>query len=268
MLEQLPGLNELWAETLGDPRICVAILDGPVERSHRSLAAAKLTELESLVSGVADQGPASQHGTHIASVIFAQHHGPIKGIAPDCHGLIVPVFSDGRDGSIVPSSQIDLARAITRAVQQGAYIINISGGELTPSGIAHPILADVVRNCGTKGVLIVAAAGNDGCDCLHVPAAAPIVLAVGAMDSQGSPLESSNWGSSYQFQGILAPGENVRGAVPGGGATSATGTSFATPIVSGVAALLLSLQLKRGQKPNPHAVRAAFSVVHLDAKIN
>ena len=164
------GLRELWAETLGDPKICIAVLDGPVDQSHSSLAGADLSRIETLVSGVADRGPSSQHGTHIASVIFGQHDGPIKGIAPRCRGLIVPVFKDGDGGSIAHCSQVDLARAINQSVQAGAHIINISGGELTPSGTAHPLLADAVRDCTKRGVLIVAAAGNEGCDCLHIPA--------------------------------------------------------------------------------------------------
>jgi cyanobactin maturation PatA/PatG family protease len=106
--------------------------------------------------------------------------------------------------------------------------------------------------------LIVAAAGNDGCDCLHVPAALPNVLAVGAMDRQGNPMDFSNWGEIYQQQGILAPGEQILGAKPGGGTTALNGTSFATPIVSGVAALLLSLQVERGEPPDPQKVRAAI----------
>lgn len=234
----IAGLEELWAETLGDSRICVAILDGPVDQSHPSLAAANLTRLETLVSGVAGQGPASQHGTHIASVIFGQLDGPIKGIAPQCRGLIVPIFRDGAQGSIAPCSQLDLARAITQAAQAGAHIINISGGEFSPSGTAHPLLVDVVENCAEDNVLIIAAAGNEGCECLHIPGALPSVLAVGAMNSQGLPLEASNWGERYQTQGILALGENIQGASSGGGTVMHSGTSYATPIVSGIAALL------------------------------
>jgi hypothetical protein len=145
-----------------------------------------------------------------------------------------------------------------QAVQEGAQIINISGGQFSPSGHAHPLLADAVRNCADNGVLIVAAAGNQGCDCLHIPGAMPSVLAVGAMDSRGDPLEFSNWGNAYQSQGVLAPGEDILGAVPPSGTARRTGTSFATPIVSGVCALLLSLQHRRGNPANPKAVRAAI----------
>jgi cyanobactin maturation PatA/PatG family protease len=257
-IEEIPGLKGLWTETLGDPQICIAVLDGPVDHSHPSLAAANLAQLETLASGTANQGPASQHGTHIASVIFGQYDGPIKGIAPRCRGLSVPIFSDGPDGSIAPCSQLDLARAIIQAVEAGAHIINISGGELSPSGSAHPLLADAVQKCASRDVLIVAATGNEGCDCLQIPGALPSVLAVGAMNAQGLPLEFGNWGTMYRTQGILAPGENIVGAKPGGNAVAQSGTSYATPIVSGVAGLILSLQLKLGRQPDPQAVRAAM----------
>ena len=81
-----------------------------------------------------------------------------------------------------------------------------AGVKFSPSGTAHPILANAVRDCASRGVLIVAAAGNDGCECLHIPGALPSVLAVGAMDSTGGPLRFSNWGTRYLTQGILAPG--------------------------------------------------------------
>ena len=167
IVSALPGLDSLWAESIGNPDVCVAVLDGPVDLSHPCFDSAKLTRLETLVSGVADEGAASSHGTHVASVIFGQHGGPIRGIAPGCRGLIVPVFSDGTGGSLAPCSQIDLARAITQAVQHGAHVINISGGQFASSGEAHPFLNNAIQLCADSGVLIVAAAGNDGCECLH-----------------------------------------------------------------------------------------------------
>lgn len=254
-ISELPGLDLLWSETKGDSEICVAILDGPVDQSHPCFDNAKLTRLQTLVSDEASTGLMSGHGTHITSVIFGQHSSSVRGIAPGCRGLIVPVFSDYHTNSL---SQIDLARAINQAVEQGAHVINISGGQLSQTIEADPMLANAVRFCHDKGVLIVAAAGNNGCQCLHVPAALPSVLAVGAINTQGLPFDFSNWGDAYQTQGILAPGENILGAAPGGGTALKSGTSFATPIVSGIVALLLSLQLQQGEKPNPHAVREAI----------
>ena len=255
---KLSDLRSLWNLTVGDPRICIAVLDGPVNQSHSCFQNAQLSQLTTLTSGVANQGIATQHGTHVTSIILGQHSSSVQGIAPNCRGLIVPIFGDGAGDRLAPCSQIDLARAITQAVEQGANVINVSGGQLTASPESDQLLANAVRLCQEKNVLIVAAAGNDGCECLHLPAALESVLAVGAMDSQGHPLNFSNWGKAYQNQGILALGENILGATPDGGTTLRSGTSFATPIVTGIVALLLSIQLQRGEKPDPHRVREAI----------
>ncbi|MFM6216707.1 MAG: S8 family peptidase [Dolichospermum sp.] len=249
-------IQELWNLTRGDSQICVAVLDGLVDQSHNCFNAANLTRLPTLIQGEATaNGVMSGHGTHVASIIFGQHDdSELQGIAPQCRGLIVPVFSDNNR----KLSQLDLARAIEQAVNAGAHIINVSAGQLTDNGEAEGWLDRAVQLCKDHNVLIVAAAGNDGCECLHVPASLPTVLAVGAMNDQGKPIDFSNWGESYQNQGILAPGENILGAKPGGGTQKLSGTSFATPIVSGVAALLLSLQVQRGEKPDPAKVRGVL----------
>ena len=74
---RIHGINELWEETLGDPGVCVAILDGPVELSHPSLVGAKLTQIETLASSGLDSDSALRHGTQITSIIFGQHNGPV-----------------------------------------------------------------------------------------------------------------------------------------------------------------------------------------------
>lgn len=254
-MTNIPGLKKLWTETRGDPKICVAVLDGIVDQDHPCFDGADLTRLPSLVLGDANaNGSMSAHGTHVASVIFGQHDSPVTGIAPQCRGLVIPVFADER----LKLSQLDLSRAIEQAVNHGAHIINVSAGQLTDEGEAETWLEKAIELCQANNVLLIAATGNDGCECLHVPASLPSVLAVGAMDDQGKPVDFSNWGEAYQQQGILAPGKDILGAKPGGGTTRLSGTSFATPIVSGVAALLLSLQLKRGEKPDPQKVKTAL----------
>jgi cyanobactin maturation PatA/PatG family protease len=254
-MTNIPGLKKLWSETRGDPKICVAVLDGIVDQNHPCFDGADLTRLPSLVSGEASEnGSMSTHGTHVASIIFGQHDSPVTGIAPQCRGLIVPVFAD----ESLKLSQLDLSRAIEQAVNNGANIINVSAGQLTDAGEADTWLEKAIQLCQENNVLLIAATGNDGCECLHVPASLPTVLAVGAMDDQGKPVDFSNWGDAYQKQGILAPGKDILGAKPGGGTIRLSGTSFATPIVSGVAALLLSLQIKRGEKPDPQKVKNAL----------
>src|SRR5262249_27839239 len=150
--------------------------------------------------------------------------------APHCRGLVVPVFASGADGQLTPCSQIDLARAIVQAVGHGAQVLNVSGGQFAPGGVAHQFLADAVRYCAAEAALLVAAAGNEGCACLHVPAALPSVLTVGAMDRAGRPLGFSNWGEAYRAQGVLAPGEDLPGAEPGGGVMTGSGTSLAAAV--------------------------------------
>jgi cyanobactin maturation protease, PatA/PatG family len=254
-MTNIPGLKKLWSETRGDPKICVAVLDGIVDQNHPCFIGADLTRLPSLVSGEANaNGSMSAHGTHVASIIFGQHDSPVTGIAPQCRGLIIPVFAD----ESLRLSQLDLSRAIEQAVNNGANIINVSAGQLTDAGEAEKWLEKAIELCQENNVLLIAATGNDGCECLHVPASLPTVLAVGAMDDQGKPVDFSNWGDAYQKQGILAPGKDILGAKPNGGTIRLSGTSFATPIVSGVAALLLSLQIKRGEKPDPQKVKNAL----------
>ncbi|MGQ0794543.1 MAG: S8 family serine peptidase [Deltaproteobacteria bacterium] len=256
---EILGLRELWAETLGDPRISVAILDGRADMSHPSLAGANLAEIKTLASDAAIRGGHSlRHGTHVASLIFGNHTGGIWGIAPLCRGIIAPVFQDSARGGISVASELDLARAITQALEAGASVINISGGELSDASVTSPILASVIGRCQKRGALVIAAAGNDGGAYHHIPAAMPETLVVGAMDWQGEPAKFSNWGAKYRLRGVLAPGVDIPGATAGGGSATQSGTSYAAPVVSGVAALLLSLQIKYGMKPNPEAVKKAI----------
>jgi len=266
-MQPSPDLQSLQAKTQGDPQICIAILDGLVDTSHACLQGANLERISTLVRGEASaKGQMSAHGTQIASIIFGQPGSEIEGIVPRCRGLVVPIFADDRR----QVSQLDLARAINQAVEAGAHLINISGGQLAEAGQAEHLLDRAVRSCQENNIVIVAAAGNDGCNCLHVPAALPAVLAVGAADENGNPLDSSNWGDLYRTQGIIAPGTQILAAKPGGGTTRSTGTSFATAIVTGVAALLLSLQRQQQQQLDPTRIRQALldSALPCDAPDN
>ena len=245
-------------KTLGHPDICIAVIDSRADLAHPCFAGAQLQEVMPVWLRSVMGPSGASHGTHVTSVIFGQPGGPVEGIAPLCRGIVIPVYGETEGGDLRPCSQEDLARAISLALQAGAHLINISGGELIEPGDVDPFLAQVVRSCEQQDVMVIAAAGNDGCECLHAPASLPTVLAVGAADARGQPMPFSNWDESLASHGVLAPGESVQGAVPGNGVALKNGTSFACPIVTGMAALLFSEQKLRGVKPSARAVRDAI----------
>jgi cyclic patellamide precursor peptide PatG/subtilase family protein len=257
-ITSIPGLPALWKAAKGYADICIAVIDGAIDYSHHCF---KKAALQPAVSHGWQNFPnndvAYEHGTAVASIIFGGHNGPVKGIAPDCKGIGITVFRE-EGGKLAPCSQLDLARAIQVAVEKGAHVINISGGEFSTSGKAEPLLADTIEKCFKQGILIVSAAGNDGCECLHVPASEQSTLAVGAMNEYSLPLSFSNWGSAYRRNGLLLPGKDIVAAVPGNNTALKTGTSFATPIASGIAALLMCLQVKNGCPPDGRLIYEAL----------
>ncbi|PZQ19159.1 MAG: hypothetical protein DI565_01895 [Ancylobacter novellus] len=214
----------------------VGVVDGTPDLASPDLDGVDLA-LEALMlpDGAAEP---DAHGTEIASLIF----GRAFGLAHGARGLALPIFfrrpGDGRIGA---ASQMDMARALTLAAERGCDVVNVSAGQKASSPEAARHLTDAVALCAERRVLVVAAAGNDGCPCIHIPAAMPSVLAVGAMDDDGAPLEPSNWGSAYAADGLLAPGGELETVSTGGAAVRRSGTSFATAVVSAVAATLLSI---------------------------
>jgi len=253
------GLTALWRKTTGDQRICIAVLDGPVDLTHNCFRGARLNVINQFFTSKSLTVEAARHGTHVSSILFGQHDSQLFGVAPGCNGLIIPIYQVSAAGRIAPCPQETLAAAIVTAVNAGASVINVSGGELATNRGVAPQLFDAISLCREKDVLIVGAAGNDGCDgCVHIPAALPTVLAVGGMDQRGRPMPDSNWGRIYSTQAVLTLGEDVPVAEPFGGITTASGTSFAAPIVSGIAGLLLSLQRAMNRSPTPSAVREAL----------
>ncbi|MCX5980649.1 MAG: PatA/PatG family cyanobactin maturation protease [Nostocales cyanobacterium LacPavin_0920_SED1_MAG_38_18] len=197
----------------------------------------------------------SSHATHISSTILGQHGTPAPGIAPLCTALNIPI-SFANDDFISP---INLTHAINTAWQWGANIIHIAACHPTQTGVAPDLFARAVKQCQDNNMLIVAPGGNDKGECWCIPSILPGVITVGAMRDDGQPFKFSNYGGEYQNKGVMANGENILGAQPGTEEPiRQKGTSCAAPIVTGISALLMSLQLQRGEQPNAEAVREAI----------
>ncbi len=130
-------------------------------------------------------------------------------------------------------------KAINYAVDNNADIINYSGGGAEFSAGEYAAL----KRAESKGILIVAAAGNERSDAdrnLYFPAAYTLsnIISVTAIDERGQVLPSSNWGVKKVH--IAAPGQSILSTLPGHGYGFMTGTSQATAFVSGIAALIMS----------------------------
>ncbi len=241
-LDKITSLKELWTVTKGDREICIAVLDGPVDLKHTSLKDAKLRKIDQLNLSKKIR---SHHGTAITSIIFGNPDGPITGISPNCQGLILPIYQESENGKLRSCTQEELARAIELALSYGAHIINCSGGERGLRENIHPSLHKAVKACEEKGCLIIAPTGNDGQELSYIPAVLPTVLAVGSMDSKGTASKFSNWGAVYKKNGILVPGEDILGATVTMNPSTVSyfsATSFTTPILSGISALLATVQ--------------------------
>jgi len=252
--DSLEGIETLWNETKGNPDVVVAILDGPVDVSNSSLEKANITQIDSSENNAVK----SFHGTFVTSLIFSDHTSSVYGVAPDCKGLVKRIYHENQDGSLISCTQADIAQGIFAALDKQANVINISGGEILNDGDEIiPILKNALDQCEHKGVLVVAATGNEGSEHLHIPASYHTVLAVGSMNQNGEPSSFSNWTKDSAKHGILATGEDVVGSIPNAPESimKLQGTSFSTALVSGVAALLASLQKKHGLKKDLLSVR-------------
>ncbi|WP_317855762.1 S8 family serine peptidase [Chakrabartyella piscis] len=176
------------------------------------------------------------HGSHVAGIVAAKKDdaNDVYGVAPDATLMIIK--GDYVEGSQHYFTMSSLATGIKHAVDKGANIINMSLGTSTePVGTA---LKEAVDYAVANGVLIIAASGNSSVESVSYPAAYDGVIAVSAVDS------SLNFATSYSNYGdaidISAPGSGVYSANYNGGYTTKSGTSMASPMVAGVAALVLS----------------------------
>jgi subtilisin family serine protease len=207
--------------------VLVAILDTAVDLQHPALAGLAISQIN-LVSDEADDGLGSYsgHGTAVASIIAGTEQ--VKGIAPAVELLSVGVLGSYGEGDV-----FTVAQGIVAAVDEGADIINLSLG--APGG--SRLLAQAVAYAHENGVMIVAAAGNDGIGAVNYPAQYEEVLAVTAVDATGKYVHFSNYGHAVD---IAAPGIGIAAAWGEDDVISFSGTSAAVPFVSGTLAALLA----------------------------
>ena len=261
--------GDAWPRATGRG-VVVAVIDSGVDFSHPDLAANRWTNpAETCGNGVDDDGNgfvddchgwdfgyddptpfnpgAHAHGTHVAGIVAAEANNGIgvAGVAPNATimDLNVGTLTASGQPSITSSA---LARAIRYAADNGADVINLSLG--TPPGTPRSALSIVdsaIVHAGNQGVLVVVAAGNDSVslDAASVWPASydfPHVLTVSATAPDETLASFSNYGSVVD---LAAPGHVILSTAPAanGNYLFMSGTSQATPVVAGVAALRLEL---------------------------
>ncbi len=229
-----------WDMATGSSSVIIAIVDTGIDLTHPDLNCAdKLMTGWNFVAGNNTPNDDNGHGTHVAGIAAAcgNNGAGVAGVAWGVRLMPVKVLDSGGSGYYS-----DIAAGITYAVDNGAKVVNLSLGGAGSS----TTLADAVQYAHDHGVLVVAAAGNcaqGGSACgnlsnpIMYPAAYPTVLAVAATDS------GDNWASFSEhrsYVGVAAPGVSIYSTLRGGGYGSMSGTSMATPYVSGLAGLLWS----------------------------
>ncbi|WP_139489006.1 S8 family peptidase [Brevibacillus dissolubilis] len=210
--------------------VIVAVADTGVDFTHPDLSE-RVLDGYNTVDDNYDTLDEQGHGTHVAGIIAAQADNGvgIAGVAgeEDVRILPIKVLDDSGYGS-----SYSIATGIDKAVEKGADVINLSLGG---SGNSR-LIQESIRSATDKGVLVIAAAGNEG---VHTdgyyPAKFPEVVAVASIDKQQRRSVFSNYGSPID---LAAPGEQILSTLTEDDYGYESGTSMAAPYVSGAAALV------------------------------
>jgi len=222
---------QAWDITFGVTNVVIAILDSGINAAHPDLSANTLPGYD-FVNGDNDPADDFGHGTAVAGVIAAAGNNGI-GVAGVAFGSkILPVKVVDASGFAAYST---LAQGIRYAVDQGARVINISLAGSAPSST----LQDAINYAWSNNVVIVAAAGNGGNSTPQYPAACEHVVAVSATEPDDTLASFSSTGTNIA---LAAPGDNIwtTSRDLANPYSAWRGTSFASPIVAAVAALIAS----------------------------
>ncbi|MGB9826129.1 MAG: S8 family peptidase, partial [Desulfofundulus sp.] len=215
------GADQLWFKYTGEG-MKVAILDTGIDLHHPDLQeniAGGVNFVEPHLPPQDDNG----HGSHVSGIIAAvKNNYGVVGVAPRARLYAAKVLNHKGEGYFA-----DVIRGLGWCLEQGIQVVNLSFGSNTPSKALH----QAIRQVTDKGIIVVAAAGNDGTTrSVDYPAAYPEVVAVGAVDEQNRLASFSSQGPEINF---VAPGTRILSTGNGGLFWRLSGTSMATAHVSG-----------------------------------
>jgi len=213
----------------------IGMIDTDVDVDHAVFSASRITRRSFL--SVGHQRNLS-HGTGVASLLVGNADG-FRGIAPENHLFAASVFAEYPDRGLVATSH-DLVAAMDWLTEQSVNAVNIS-----LSGPTNRVVATAIEAMAEQQVVLVAAVGNQGPFAPpRYPAAYDQVVGVTAIDQEGRIYSRAGRGDHVDYAG---PGVAVKvaRAESGDGLDSATGTSYAAPLITG---LMLAYQNQQGHK--------------------
>ena len=241
------GASTAYAAGATGRGVMVAVVDTGIDVDHPELAAQIAGGSTNIVTGDPQQvDDIDGHGTAVAGIIAARRNQALShGVAFNARILAVRADAPGTCASSAGCAfdQADVAAATDHAVARGAPVINYSLGGATSVGAS---LEGALTRAADAGTILVFAAGNENAAeptfparFAADPAAGGLAIAVGAVDAGNQLTSFSNQAGSARDHYLVAPGAHILAPALGGGAALVSGTSFATPHVSGAAALVL-----------------------------
>jgi subtilisin family serine protease len=241
---ELVKLTALMERTVGSSEVKIGLIDGPVFVQHVDLAGAHLRKISTNNGATCAQtsSTACLHGTFVAGILSANRNSPAPAICPNCTLLVRPIFTETTSGRerMPNATPLELAAAIIECVEAGARAINLSLSFEQLSTKGEQALEEALNQAVRRGVIVVAAAGNQGTVGSSAITHHPWVIPVVACDLRGRPMNESNLGSSIGRRGLSAPGDGITSLGAEGKSLTIGGTSVAVPFVTGAIALLWS----------------------------
>ncbi len=210
----LVKLTPLMELTSGRTEVVVGLIDGSVLKKHPELVGANIREISGELSGQCVQASSTVciHGTFIAGILCGKRNSAAPAICPNCTLLVRPIFAETTlDREPMPSATpADLAAAIIESIDAGARILNMSIAIIAqPSSQGERELQEALDYALNRGVIAVAASGNQGTLGSSAITRHPWVIPVVACDLEGRPIRYSNLGSSIGRRGLSAPGDQI-----------------------------------------------------------